>query len=62
MYLLIDLLILCLIAGLVYWILTLIPLPPPFKNVAIAIFLIIIVIILISMMFGGLPLPRPVFR
>jgi hypothetical protein len=58
MGLLINLLVLLLICGLIYWIITLIPLPPPFKNIALIIFGIIVIIYLISMLTGnslGLP-------
>ncbi|MGE0797297.1 MAG: hypothetical protein AB7G13_28795 [Lautropia sp.] len=57
---LISLLILVLILGLIYWVITLIPLPPPFKTVALVVFAIIAILYLVSMLgaLPGLDLPR----
>jgi hypothetical protein len=54
--------IIVLVAGLIYWIITLIPLPPPFKNIVLAIFLVICVIWLLGAAFGAFPAPHPLFR
>jgi hypothetical protein len=53
--LLVTLLIFVLIAGVIYWIITLIPFPQPFKNIALAILGIIAVIWLIGLMTGVVP-------
>ena len=47
---LLTLLILCLIFGLIYYVVTLIPLPQPFKNIAIVCVLVIFLIVLIEML------------
>ena len=48
MDLLISLLIFCIVFGLIYWIVTLIPLPDPFKTIAMVILLLIGVLVLIG--------------
>lgn len=63
--LLINLLILCLILGLVWWVIGLIPLPDPFSLIARVVFAVICVIILIDMLLslsGGAGLLRPYGR
>lgn len=50
--LLIDILIFCLIAGLIWYVITLIPLPPPFHVVARVVFAVICVLILIQLLLG----------
>lgn len=62
MFFLIDLLIVVLVAGLIYWLLTLVPIPQPFKNVVIAIFLVICIIWLLGLMGGYFPAPHPLLR
>ena len=57
MGILISLLIWLLILGLIYWIITLIPLPPPFRTVAL-VFAVICIIALIEL-FGGVGLMHP---
>ena len=60
---LVSLLVLCLIFGVVWWILTLIPLPAPFGRVAQVVLAVLFLIILIYMLlplaggFGGHPYP-----
>jgi hypothetical protein len=56
--LLITILVLGIIFYLVYWVIGQIPLPPPFRAVALAILALIVVILLLSVLFGGLSLPR----
>jgi hypothetical protein len=51
--LLIDVVILCLVGGLIYYIITIIPLPDPFKTIAIVAVLVIFLLILISVLLGG---------
>jgi hypothetical protein len=48
---LVGLLIAVLIFGLIYWLWTLLPIPQPFKNVALAILIIIAIVWLL----GGIP-------
>jgi hypothetical protein len=58
--LLVSLLIACLIFGLIWWVVTLIPLPPPFANIVRAVIAIILVIWMISLLipFSSHPLLR----
>ena len=55
--LLLTLLILCLVFGIVYWIVGLLPIPAPFNNIVLAIVGIIFLIYLLSMLFGAAPAP-----
>ena len=56
--LLLQLLVLVLIFGVLWWIFTaLIPLPDPFGKVAQVIIAIIFILILIGIFFGGITLP-----
>ena len=48
MEVLISLLILCIVAAIVYWIITLLPLPSPFKEIALVILLLIFLIYALS--------------
>ncbi len=51
---LIDLLVMVIVMGLLYWLVTLLPIPQPFKNVAIVIIVVICIIWLLSFTsFGG---------
>jgi hypothetical protein len=53
---LLSLLIAVLIAGLIYWLLTLLPIPDPFKKIVLVIFILICVIWLIGWLpMGGGP-------
>lgn len=51
--LLVNLLILVLIFGVAYWIITLIPLPPPFALVAQVVLALILLIVLVEFLLGG---------
>ncbi len=59
---LISLLVTVLLVGLILWLATWIigqiPMPAPFKTVALVIVGVIGLLILLSMLLGGLPLPR----
>jgi heme A synthase len=55
---LVTLLILALVCGVIYWIITMLPVPAPFKNVAIVILLLIFVIYLLGLLFGYAGVPR----
>jgi predicted membrane channel-forming protein YqfA (hemolysin III family) len=56
--LLVTVVILALVFWLVYWLLTLIPLPEPFKTVVTVLLGLLGVIILLSLLFGGISLPH----
>jgi hypothetical protein len=56
-----SILILIIVMGLVYWVITMLPLPEPFKTIAIVVVLLICLIYLLSMLFG-MAAPFPVFR
>jgi len=56
--LLIYVLVLVLIAGVVWYIISLVPLPHPFGIIAQLILALILVLLLVSVLLGGLPL-RP---
>lgn len=60
MSLLITILIYMLILGVIYWLITsVIPLPPPFRTIALVIFAILVIVVLLDMLGGvGLGLPR----
>lgn len=61
--LLINLLIVALILGVAWWILTLIPLPPPFDLIVKVVFVLIALIVLIDLLVGlGGMTWRPVWR
>lgn len=51
--LLVDLIILCIVGGLIYWIVSLLPLPEPFKTIIVVCVLVIFLIILLTMFLGG---------
>ena len=50
--LLIQVLVLCIVVGLVYWILTMLPLPEPFGNIARVVLVVIACFALISILLG----------
>jgi hypothetical protein len=52
MSLLITILILCVVFGLIYWIIGLLPIPAPFKTVVLVILGIIALIYLFGILFG----------
>jgi hypothetical protein len=55
---LIYVIILCIVFGLVYYVVTLLPLPDPFKKVAVIAVLLVFVLILLGALLGGIPLPK----
>jgi hypothetical protein len=55
---LIWIVILCIVFGLVYYIVTLLPLPPPFKNIAMIIILVVFLLIILFSLLGTVPMPR----
>lgn len=54
---LIGLLILVLVAGLLWWALTRIPLPAPLGMVVQVVFILLFALVLLGMLFGSVPLP-----
>jgi hypothetical protein len=46
---LISLLVIIIVLGLVYWLITMLPLPAPFKMIAIVIFIVICILVLLGM-------------
>ena len=63
--LLIGLLILILILGVVYWIITMIPIPPQFRWIVQVLFAIIVLIAIVSLLTGAWTFPvggHPVLR
>lgn len=53
---LIQLLVMVIVAGILYWIVTLLPLPEPFKTIAIVIVILIILFWILGMV-GMIPSP-----
>lgn len=56
--LLVTIVVLGLVFYLIYWIVGQIPMPEPFKTVALVIIGLIAVILLLGLLFGGVSLPR----
>ena len=57
-----SLLITVIIFGLLYWIVTIVPIPEPFKRVALVIVIVVFLIWLLGILFGGLAGPFPAFH
>ena len=55
---LISLLVFALVAGLIYWLLTLLPIPEPIKKFVLAIFIVICIIWLLGTFVGGFSIPH----
>lgn len=55
---LVQLIILCIVFGLIYYVVTLLPLPEPFKRIATIAVLLVFVIILLGALVGAIPPPR----
>jgi hypothetical protein len=55
--LLIFIIVMCIVFGLIYYAVTLLPLPEPFKNIAVIAVLLIFVLVLLGALFGGVPVP-----
>jgi len=64
--LLIDLLVLCLVFGVAYWIIGLLPLPAPFRQIALVVMALIFLLVLLNWLLpfaGGSSLwGRPMVR
>ena len=55
---LIDVIVFCIIGGLVYYIVSLMPLPEPFKTILVCAVLLILLLVLVGTLMGGGP---PIF-
>jgi hypothetical protein len=49
------------VLGLIYWVVTLLPLPEPFKQIAVVIVVVVCLLYLLSLLFG-MAQPFPVFH
>jgi multisubunit Na+/H+ antiporter MnhB subunit len=56
-----SLLVMVIVLGLIYWLMTMLPLPEPFKQIALAIVVMICLLYLLGMLFG-MASPFPVFQ
>jgi len=54
---LVTLLVLLIVFGVVFWLVSLIPMPPPLKTGAQVVVGLIAVIVLLGLLFGWVPLP-----
>jgi ABC-type siderophore export system fused ATPase/permease subunit len=61
MPILFSILVMVIVLGLIYWVVTLLPLPEPFKQIAIVIVVVICLLYLLSLLFGFAG-PFPVFH
>jgi hypothetical protein len=57
---LVGLLVAVIVAGLIYWLITMLPLPAPFKTIAIVVFILICILWLLGG--SGLIHTGPIFR
>jgi hypothetical protein len=55
---LVYLIVLCIVFGLLYYVVTLLPLPEPFKTIAIVLVLVVFILVLLGVLFGGINLPK----
>jgi len=56
--LLVTIIVLGLVFYLLYWLIGQIPLPDPFKTVAMVLLALAVVVVLLSVLFGGLSVPK----
>jgi hypothetical protein len=55
---LIYIIVLCIVFGLVYYIVGLLPLPDPFKKIAVIAVLLIFLLVILGALLGQVPFPR----
>ena len=55
--LLITLIVFCIVAGLLYWLVSMLPLPEPFPMIIRVCVILIFVLLLLGVVFGGINLP-----
>lgn len=53
-----TIIVFCIVAGLIWWLVTLLPLPEPFPTVIRVCVVVILILILLGMLFGGVDVPR----
>lgn len=56
-----SILIMVIVLGLVYWVVTMLPIPDPFKKIALVIIVVICLLYLLGVLFNAAPL-FPAFR
>lgn len=56
-----SVLVMVIVLGLIYWVMTLLPLPEPFKQISLVIIIVICLLYLLSILFGYAG-PFPVMR
>ena len=56
--LLVSLLILAVVAGIAYWLLGMLPLPAPFRQIVQVIVILICLLVLLGVLFGGVQVPH----
>lgn len=56
--LLLSVILLCVVLGLTYWLVTLLPLPAPFPTIIQVCVVVICIILLLGVVFGGVDFPR----
>jgi hypothetical protein len=56
-----SILVMVIVLGLIYWLITMLPLPAPFKQIATVLVVVICLLYLLSLLFGMAP-PFPAFR
>jgi len=56
-----SILIMVIVLGLVYWIVTMLPIPGPFKQIALVIVVVICLLYLLAILFNAAPM-FPAFR
>jgi hypothetical protein len=61
MEVLFSILVMVIVLGLIYWVVTLLPLPEPFKQIAVVIVVVVCLLYLLSLLFG-MAQPFPVFH
>lgn len=56
--LLISIIVLCIVGGLFYWLVSMLPLPEPFPTVIRVCVILIMLLLLLGVLFGGISIPH----
>jgi len=56
-----SVLVMIIILGLIYWVISILPIPDPFRQIALVIIVVVCLLYLLGMLFG-MAGPLPVFR
>lgn len=56
--LLFTIIVFCIVAGLLFWLVTMLPLPEPFPAVIRVCVVVMLILILLGAVFGGINIPR----